>query len=177
MSMQPGSEHWLDRLAARYTRRQALKGGAIAAAALTLPGVRVAEAAADPDPTACREGCQAFTHIKAFGALTACASQWSTDIYLAGTVLYESMARAMWYEANDTLQRCMDSALIDQAFSQVECFMPNCPDYDPHQPGGPCENCTSFCCVDATAPLGYTCCAVCCSQNGGCGSSVTECGG
>lgn len=63
-------QHWLDRLAVRYTRRQALKA-AIAGTALALPFVRATRAEAD-GPNPCQKGCLYTNHNNTVNKLDTC---------------------------------------------------------------------------------------------------------
>jgi hypothetical protein len=170
------AEPWLDRLARRLTRREALRAGALTAAAATVPVSlwRAAPGLADglPDNSACYKGCNWFVHQEANIALQQCgqrhASSYDTLRYGGAAIIASTgllslaplRAVANYIDAQE--KTCEDQALLNGKAAVFECItQPNCDDFDPMQPGGPCDTCTAAagsCCPDSLVAQGYSCC-------------------
>lgn len=174
------SEHWLDRLAARRTRRQVMKAGLLGAAATVLPigPLRPTPAAAEDffvGVPPCFTGCKAFTHNTFKAAKTTCQEKYESqgyalgfDFALGGLFRAAASERYSLYKR----QRCLDTAMLDQKAQLFDCSQANCGGFDPHQKGGPCETCSAYCCTCPHTPEGYICCYYQCedSEHNCCGS-------
>jgi hypothetical protein len=174
------SEHWLDRLAARRTRRQLMKAGLVGAAATVLPvgPFRPAPAAAENfviGVPPCFTGCKAFTHNTFKAAKTTCQEKYEYQgVPLVFDVLLGGLFRGAISESRSRAarQRCLDTAMLNQKAQQFDCSQANCSGFDPRQKGGPCETCSANCCTCPVTPEGYICCFFECedSNHNCCGS-------
>jgi hypothetical protein len=161
------SEHWLDRLAAGVTRRQALRA-TVAGAVLTLPLARPRTAGAD-DASACRKGCVWTSHQNYNSANFRCSyggAGLSGLIYgygpAAGLGFFAIPLGA--YKGLREGLRCNDAALLDQKASQATCSQPFCPGFSPYAKGGPCDGVQDNCCPCAASPNGYIPCVYACND-------------
>jgi hypothetical protein len=191
-----GSDHWLDLLAVRHTRRHALKA-ALAGAAFTLPLARSAPALADGSQK-CFKGCNFTAHQKYDNASKAChgTAGAASDLFHVGVnmslgvSLFGVLANPLFVVAYSSYQgivsehKCVDTALMQQKVAQFDCQNPNnCGGFDPGAPGGPCVSCNNtggLCCPDQTSFTGYGCCdpqmgCACGNDTGACHASVTPC--
>ena len=170
----PGREdHWLDRLAVRRTRREAVRG-ALAAAALTLPLGSSRALAANPNgsgPHDCQTGCLFMAHVEANNTMAGCrdAAGFAGGAGLSFTLL--PLLSALVSSALISDAACQSAALRSQKAKSWDCLQPNCPGFDPNAAGGPCESCLQAggkCCPYAGSPTGYGCCAndpnICCDS-------------
>jgi hypothetical protein len=169
-------EHWLDRLAAGYTRRQVLKA-ALAGAALTVPFLRP-KAAFAGDSTSCRTGCLYSSHQQTSKTMTACTTspQVTTSSYYLGYASlglgFLAVPLAIAESVVDNL-KCNDLAILDEKARNWDCIQPNCPGFDPQHAAGICENCSGVCCADQGVLNGYSCCSICSKSGSGCCYSVS----
>jgi hypothetical protein len=161
--------HWLDRLAERYTRRQALKAAAAGAALSTLPLLRAAPALA-ADPNACRQGCLWTSHQTASSAYGSCNFGGSVaDLLIvgyapaAGFGLFQAAAAGLYEKATLTIA-CGDKVAANQKASDHSCLQPGCPDFNPKGPNGPCEGVHDYCCPCNTVIQGYQPCTYPCDD-------------
>ena len=170
MSSPSSAEHWLDRLASRHTRRQALKAAVAGSAALTLPLVRPAAARAG-DPHACQQGCNWTAHQRYKGRLDACTNQ-ALGSYLislgAGATYGVGIALLAipngLFSAIGRQDKCGDQALLEAKATMYDCTQPDCPGFDPSATGGPCDTCTANCCPCSIVQSGYICCIYLCDD-------------
>jgi hypothetical protein len=164
MSATRPADHWLDRLAARHTRRNVLKTAL--AGALTLPLLRSFRAKAD-SPTACQKGCFWTSHqvydietspcfVRANGKFDAALVLYPLTFGLTFTSIFTAPAK--------TFMRCLDNAVLNMKQNQAQCLQPNCPGFNPNGTGGPCETCTATCCTFAGTDSGYYCCTIVAGQ-------------
>jgi hypothetical protein len=178
-------EHWFDRLAAPHTRRQGLRA-ALAAAALTLPLGRSAQALADNpqsggDPHACQKGCFYTAHRIFAASSDSCLRNGLFGFYAGDTaaVFYGQVFGLVGAGVNLVgALGCLEGARLHQKARQYDCLQPDCPGFDPGGEHGPCFNCNSLsntvCCPDPTSVFGYSCCSTnepqpyCCAPQGGC---------
>jgi hypothetical protein len=160
MSATGSSDHWLDRLSARHTRRQALK--AAAGAALTLPLLRVPAAKADA-PYACQKGCYWTSH-RLYDIETSPCFVLANGRFDAGIVLFPFTFGLsfthMSKRAVNTFLNCVDSAALQMKNNQANCQLPTCGYFNPQGKGGPCEDCTGSCCTYQAVDEGYYCCTI-----------------
>jgi hypothetical protein len=187
-------EPLLDRLARRLTRREAIRAGAITAAAATLPVSlwRAAPASALPDNSACLKGCQWFAVQTCSNNLQQCADQFNNnyDRLLLGLGASSLSFGLLAIAGGDVVVQFLDrqvKACEDQAMLQAKADMWNCISKDacngfnPNQKGGPCATCTAAlgsCCSDPLVAQGYSCCSMGCAcgtDTGACHGSVTPC--
>jgi hypothetical protein len=176
--------HWFDRLAVRLTRRDALKGAiGLAGAAVVGSAIRPQRAFAD-DPNACRTGCFWTAHQSYLASVGNCNSIAVTNgvssfpgifvLGIPGALASLTGNLGAWVGGS----KCEDSALTQQKADYWDCTQPGCNNFDPTQPGGPCETCTAKCCADPTVISGYSCCALGCacgSDSGACHSGSSPC--
>ncbi|MEA2168922.1 MAG: hypothetical protein QOF76_2222 [Solirubrobacteraceae bacterium] len=162
------SGHWLDRLALRTTRRDALRTAAAGAIVFSLPGLlRPARAAAD----GCTKGCR-FAAGRAFRSRRAgcIALTNSAASKLIAAVNWPGLALATVPEAYTDLAAayaCNDLNVLRYKAAASDCATPGCGVFDPYAPGGPCEGCGQagvFCCECPTTDEGYMCCVFACSD-------------
>ena len=172
MSEPVASEHWLDRLAVRVTRRTALKVGLAAAAAISLPSLRPSGARADITTYPCFDGCRAFEHQEFGRARYRCVearnfSSGYDDGYTLPAVLepFNIISALTQALLEDRLyQRCLDTAITNAKVAAFDCYAPGCSGFDPRQPNGPCDTCGENCCVCPGIPNGYICCFYACGD-------------
>jgi hypothetical protein len=173
------TEHWLDRLAIRYTRRQALKAGALGGAALTLPLIRVPTARAT-GTDACYKGCNWTAHHNSSNSYSACVAgaTGSAVVRTAYVLISIPLFVGSFGQQVRETNRCADMSIMQLKAGQYDCLQPTCNGFDPKTHGGPCSSCGgAYCCPNSSVDEGYSCCSECCSKTGqGCGSGVTECG-
>jgi hypothetical protein len=160
--------HWLDRLATRYTRRQALKAAAAGAALSTLPLLRTAPALAD-DPDACRQGCLWTAHQTASSGYNHCTfgSHGAGLLIIGygpalGLGLFAAPlagGTAAWLDNS-----CKDRVAANQKADNAACLQPGCPDFNPKAPNGPCADTHEYCCPCTTVVQGYQPCAFPCDD-------------
>jgi hypothetical protein len=162
------SDHWLDRLAVRLTRRQTLK--AAVAASVALPLVRTRAAKADPPgPGACKKGCYWSSHqyynseggrclVRANGRFDAALVLFPFTLGLSFTTLGTDPV--------GNFTRCVDNASLSQKQQQLECQQPGCGDFDPRGPYGPCAGLSLAynCCPCGAADQGYIPCVFDCND-------------
>lgn len=180
--MSEHESHWFDRLAARHTRREALKV-AVAGAALSIPTLRPAAALA-ADPNACRQGCNWTAHQSYVSGVDTCQKAIGiTSAPLGGlSLLFGPLAGVVFvanlHNAIVAGQACNEAGLTQQKADYFDCLQPGCSGFDPKQKGGPCDTCTATCCVDPTVISGYSCCALGCAcgnDGGACHSGSNPC--
>jgi hypothetical protein len=167
--MSDESSHWLDRLAQRYTRRQALKAAAAGAALSALPLVRSAPALAD-DPHACRQGCLWTSHQTAISQYDTC---WGGSALanllvvgyapMLGLGFLQGGALGLSLETH-LLDGCADRAAATEKAFNTDCMQPGCPDFDPKGANGPCEGVTTNCCPCTNVIQGYQPCVYPCDD-------------
>jgi hypothetical protein len=142
--------HWLDRLAVRINRRQALKAAAASALALPLLGASAAEA---DDPTACRKGCMVTSHAVFDNETAPCFvranGKMDAAIILAPLTFGLTISSIISAPVK-SFMNCVDTATLE----------PNCPGFNPTGPLGPCETCKGNCCPDQNTETGYYCCTI-----------------
>jgi hypothetical protein len=161
--------HWLDRLALRLTRRQALKAAAAGAAVSAFPLLRAAPALAD-DPHACQQGCLWTSHQTVESGRSGCALKSSgLGLFvigygpLLGAGLFGGGA-AGTYVGLASVQNCLDGLFAQAKADNHDCLQPNCPGFDPKQENGPCEGVTDNCCPCASVVSGYIPCIYPCGD-------------
>ena len=160
-------EHWLDRLAARYTRRQALKAAAVGAVVSAVPLMRVAPALAD-DSHACRQGCLWTAHQTASSGYSHC----NFGSALAGLLILGYVAPVGFaFFGPDALgtdavlgTQCTDKVAANQKADNSNCLQPGCPDFNPKGSSGPCEGTHDYCCPCNTVIQGYQPCVFPCDD-------------
>jgi len=178
----PSSEYWLDRIALRLTRRDALKA-MLGGAALALPLARTGSARA-ANPNACQQGCNWTTHQAYDSQVTTCGLQGLGAgllavgyAPLAGLSLFAVGGGAIALQLKVSYH-CLDNAMLQQKMDQEQCREPGCPGFDAKAKGGPCDTCTASCCPDPAVVTGYSCCTLGCACNGdtgACHGSTTPC--
>jgi hypothetical protein len=170
MSEPSTSEHWLDRLAVRVTRRTVLKAGLTAAAAITVPSLRPSGARADINTYPCFEGCRTFEHQEFGRARSRCDVATNFDFgagYQLGVFFNALAATSFFVPAaleNRLYHRCLDTAITNAKVAAFDCYAPGCSGFDPKQPNGPCDTCSQNCCVCPGIPNGYICCFYACGD-------------
>ena len=130
MSEPVASEHWLDRLAVRVTRRTALKAGLAAAAAITVPSLHPSGAHADITTYPCFDGCRAFEHQEFGRARYRCVearnfSSGYDDGYTLPAVLepFNIISALTQALLEDRLyQRCLDTAITNAKVAAFDCY-------------------------------------------------------
>jgi hypothetical protein len=161
--------HWLDRLAVRLTRRQALKAAAAGAALSSFPLVRTGIARAD-DPHACQQGCLWTSHQTAESGFNHCSFGGT----LAGLLIYgygvplgfgifgplTQGSYATWRLSTG----CSDTVLANAKADNASCLQPNCPNFNPKSANGPCEGTHDYCCPCASVIQGYQPCVYPCDD-------------
>jgi hypothetical protein len=154
------AEHWLDRLAVRLNRRQALKAAAASALALPLLGASAAEA---DDPTACRKGCMVTSHAVFDNETSPCFvranGKMDAAIILAPLTFGLTISSIISAPVKSFIN-CVDTATLNMKEHQAQCLEPNCPGFNPKGHLGPCETCTGNCCPDQNTESGYYCCTI-----------------
>ena len=160
--------HWLDRLASRYTRRQALKAAAAGAALTTFPLLRAAPALAD-DAHACQQGCLWTSHQTAAAGHVRCNLTGSLAYLLVigygpGLGLGYLAFPASGYAGIAVGLSCSDSVNLQQKADNHDCLQPDCPGFDPKGAHGPCEGVTANCCPCGTVLQGYQPCVYDCND-------------
>jgi hypothetical protein len=175
MSEPNASEHWLDRLSVRISRRSALKAGLAAAAAISLPSVGPFATSAEADITTypCFDGCRAFAHQEFGRAKTRCSNYSPIDIG-TGDVGYTLGLLAVPFNVvstftqilieDDLYSHCVDKAIAAAKIAAFDCYPRDCSGFDPKQPNGPCDTCSQNCCVCPGIPNGYICCFYACGD-------------
>ncbi len=173
----PG-EHWLDRLAVGYTRRQVLARGALVGAGMALPFLRArgARAALADTPTSCQKGCLYTSHRQAADAVAGCR-QLAVGVAFTSLAYFPLIGIAgglpgVFANELNSYRSCADRSLLNAKARNWDCLQPNCPGFDPKAAGGPCDTCDANCCADPNVEDGYSCCLQC-SQAGGCCYSVS----
>lgn len=162
------SDHWLDRFAARSTRRDTFKVAAAGAAALTLPAfLRPGRAAAAED---CTRGCLWTENRKYNSSRRACEQYTNASIADGlGIIFWPALAAPFANSAAKELTKlvyCVDNAILKDKYDQYECSKPGCGFFNPYDAGGPCEGCQPpySCCPCPTIESGYICCAFACGD-------------
>lgn len=162
------SEHWLDRVAKRYTRRQALRStSAAAAAALTFPLLKSTPARATTGPTACQKGCYWTTHqlydqeggrclVRANGKFDAALLLFP---FTFGATFTSIGTQPVGY-----FMRCIDNAALTMKWQQAQCREPGCGTFNPKGKGGPCDGVQSNCCPCDSIDSGYIPCIYDCND-------------
>lgn len=164
------SDHWFDRFTAPHTRREGLRA-ALAGAAATLP-FATSSASAVPAKAAatsraiqadCFQGCTyvsrqnyANTTAGCFadgyfggGGAAALAFLVSPPLVTISNIVYQGRTR-----------RCLDNARFNYRFDVSDCRKPNCNNFNPYEPGGPCDGCPAgyYCNPCPIVETGYICC-------------------
>jgi hypothetical protein len=178
MSEPVASEHWLDRLAVRISRRTALKAGLAAAASISLPSVRPSPAAAAGEGYVsvepCFYGCRSFEHQEFGRARAKCSNYNPLSVGGQGDVGFTLSLLALPLNIvsdftqilieDDLYSHCLDKAIAAAKIAALDCYGPNCSNFDPKQPNGPCDTCSQNCCVCPGIPNGYICCFYACGD-------------
>jgi hypothetical protein len=159
--------HWLDRLAVRSTRREALRTVAAGAAAVALPALRPSTAQAE-GPTDCRKGCLWTNRQRYRPRVEKCLTiRRAAAAKIAGAGAYPALAvvliPAAWIDAL-AYSTCLDRAVLESKAGAYDCLQPNCPGFDPKAPGGPCDTCRDNCCTCQASDTGYICCVFSCGD-------------
>ena len=157
--------NWIDRIAVRLSRRQALKGAIAGAATMSL--LRPLTARAE-DPHACLKGCLWTSHQAANSAALHCIAGGEATAFLylgygPAIGLGFFAAPLAGYEAGKDLDRCTGRVNLTEKKQQSQCRQPGCPGFDPSRAGGPCENraaANGTCCVFPNTETGYFCCTI-----------------
>lgn len=183
-------DHWFDRLTERQSRGQLLKT-ALAGAVLTLPFARSAEARVAFIP--CEQGCFYAAGKRQDRELAECAQKQNActaglfnrlhSIPVLNGAVFQLASSACLKLHGAKTAACYDQAILQKKATNWDCIKPDCPDFDPEGPDGPCEEWVKLglkCCPDPSSPVGY--CPAgqgsCCHPAGkGCASGVTLCGG
>jgi hypothetical protein len=162
--------HWLDRLAVRVTRRQALKSAAAGVALASVPLFRSAPVAAAADPHACRQGCLWTARQTADHGLVRCAVNAETAGLLVigyaapiGLGLFGVGAAAISVARRVQIP-CNDRVFAVEKAANADCLQPNCPGFDPKGENGPCEGVQDNCCPCAGVIQGYIPCVYDCDD-------------
>ncbi len=153
-------EHWLDRLAVRLNRRQALKAAAASALALPLLGASAAEA---DDPTACRKGCMVTSHAVFDNETAPCfvrANGKMDAAIILAPLTFGLTISSIISAPIESFMNCVDTATLNMKNHQAQCLEPNCPGFNPTGHLGPCETCKGNCCPDQNTETGYYCCTI-----------------
>jgi hypothetical protein len=180
-----GSETWFDRLAAPHTRRQSLKAAALGvagAAAASLPLAGPVAKAAGANPAACRKGCTWTASQEFVKASQSCGHYFLAESFDGGFLNFISGGPLLVGIGNvvygNRIRRCLDRARYTFDGELTICEQPNCPGFDPHGEGGPCETCKPplYCNPCQALESGYICCVYpegdchgdCCTVGSGC---------
>ncbi len=167
--MSDPNAHWLDRLAVRFTRRQALQSAAAGAALAAFPLLRSAPAVA-ADPHACRQGCLWTSHQTAEHGFDRC----STAGTITGLLYYGyggpiglgwlgPFAKAT-YEGLKVQVPCNDRVAASAKAANADCRQPGCPGFDPKGENGPCAGVQDNCCPCPGVIQGYIPCVYPCDD-------------
>jgi hypothetical protein len=162
--------HWLDRLAVRSTRREALRTVAAAGVAgVTVPAiVRPGTTMAQGTGTECRKGCDWTSGRQFQAAGQACRQLTLTGVtQIAVAIAYVPLYLKYTGDGVVTLARqwgCWDRAVLEHKARSYDCLQPGCPGFDPKAPGGPCDGCNQNCCTCQASDDGYICCVFACGD-------------
>jgi hypothetical protein len=160
--------HWLDRLAARYTRRQALQAAAAGAALTAFPLLRAAPALADGS-NPCQQGCLWTSHQTGVKGAVGCAAKSGGAGLLTfglGPLLglgYLAIPAAAYAEVAVGIT-CSDANNLQMKANNQACLQPGCSGFDPKGPNGPCAGVTTNCCPCGTVLQGYQPCIFDCND-------------
>lgn len=154
--------HWLDRLALRLTRREALRGALAGTVAVALPLAARTPTARAASPRDCRKGCWWFAE-KEYGsrervcdALAASSTRTAlaAGVFpILGVSLIASASRQLVNYSS-----CLDRNVLQNKADAYDCLQDNCPGFDPRKAGGPCDGCPVQCCTCQASQNGYICC-------------------
>jgi hypothetical protein len=147
-------EHWLDKMAAAPTRRQALKIALGTAAALVFPVAQSKPADAESGGS-CSKGCLWTSYQKLLRAFTVCrVTTVGSFFWLAAWPAVGPFVTKEFLSG----ELCFDSAVLGWKASNYDCLQPGCPGFNPKAPGGPCDSCKANCCICSQLEEGYICC-------------------
>ncbi len=155
------SDHWLDRLSVRLTRRQAMKAGLagalVAGAPLARPPAAGAIGASASLP--CFKGCVWTDNNHFQTAFAACTVNLGV-----GSLSYLISPVFGLFSSGQALQ-CKDTAILHQKAGYNDCVQgDDCGGFNPKQSGGPCASCNNNCCPCGASDNGYICCVFDCND-------------
>jgi hypothetical protein len=154
------SDHWLDRLSVRLTRRQAMKAGLAGAMIGGLPLAHPPAAGATTGSASlpCFKGCVWTAGNDFQNSFRGCAAN-----FVVGHTSY-LIGPAYGLFASASAFACKDLAIMRQKASFYDCVQPDCGGFNPKARGGPCDDCHNNCCPCGASDNGYICCVFDCND-------------
>lgn len=164
------SEHWFDRLTAKYTRRQGFK--LAAAGALAVPLARAGSAAAVEN---CTQPCFYTAQVHSAKAVGTCQTRGGAAVvsYFTGIFVNPAAAAALGVKDVFAGQACYEQAALAQKAEQYDCLRAGCGGFVPDSDilcGSGCRQVGGKCCPfpSSTGLSKYVCCGNCAANGDGC---------